>query len=32
LEYNGKGKTLDEIYDVQLKDVDSSEKAKIKFK
>ena len=32
LEYNGKWKTLDEIYDVQLKDVDSSEKSKIKFK
>jgi hypothetical protein len=32
IEYNGKWKTVDEIYDVQLKEVDSSDKAKIKFK
>lgn len=31
IEYNGKGKTADEIYDVHLKDVDVSEKAKVKF-
>ncbi|NDK08578.1 hypothetical protein EOM39_05055 [Candidatus Gracilibacteria bacterium] len=32
VEYNGKGKSAKEIYDVQLKDVDKSQKAMIKFK
>lgn len=31
-EYNGKGKTAQEIYDVQLKDIDISQKSMIKFK
>lgn len=32
VEYNGKWKSAKEIYDVQLKDVDKSQKAMIKFK
>lgn len=32
IEYNGKGKTAQEIYDVQLKDVDESLKTMIHFK
>lgn len=32
IEYNGKWKTVDEIFNVQLKDVDNTEKAKIEFK
>lgn len=31
-EYNWKGETMDKIYDVELKDIDVSKKAKIKFK
>jgi hypothetical protein len=32
MEYNGKGKSVSEIYDTLLKDIDSSEKSLIKFK